>query len=93
MKTTKLPDDHCPYCGTLLRAATSAIGDHEPQFGAPTLCIGCGYVLIFTEENRVREPHPGEIEEMCEQQPGLLAEIAKVQLAIRLVKEEHAKRN
>jgi len=47
---------HCPHCGYTLDAHGTVPGepDSAPSPGDATVCIGCGGVLVFTEELGLR---------------------------------------
>ena len=53
----------CPGCGTNLTGATgvnrSAEGKH-PKEGDYTICVYCGYYLVFRADMSVRQPTPKE---------------------------------
>lgn len=46
-KETEIPDQFCPACFQRLSAATSMGGEHVPEPGDFTVCIGCGNILRF----------------------------------------------
>jgi len=56
MKDTKLSEQPCPYCGSILDGTTSAFGDYDPSPGAMTVCIECTKVSIFDDNLVMRLP-------------------------------------
>lgn len=50
MTTTKLPLVSCPSCGTMLDTATSVLGDAEPLDGDITICLKCGHIMVFEND-------------------------------------------
>lgn len=52
VNNTRVPADHCPYCGLKLDCA-SGVG--QPQPGRNTLCIRCAGVMEFTSDLRLRK--------------------------------------
>jgi hypothetical protein len=61
MRTTRVPPSLCPICGHFLDAASS-ITDPEgtPNPGDVSLCIGCGFRLMFDQQLRLRLPTVAE---------------------------------
>jgi len=45
----------CPNCGKELNSACGLDSEDGPSPGDFTVCIGCGYILAFTEDLGVRE--------------------------------------
>lgn len=61
MKETRVPTCRCPYCDTLLDAATPAEGDAVPEPGDLSVCIKCASPLVFDGHLRLRKPYLGEL--------------------------------
>lgn len=53
---------HCPRCSKEFTAATS-VGpdDARPKPGDPTICFGCGELLVFGADLAPREPTADEL--------------------------------
>jgi len=54
MTTTKMSPTPCPSCGVLLEAATSTFEEATPSDGDITICIKCGHIMMF-ENNQPRD--------------------------------------
>lgn len=56
MTNTTEINHECPYCGTLLEAATEVGGrsGRGPEAGDPTVCFSCATVLVFQKDMTVR---------------------------------------
>lgn len=53
--STIIPESLCPRCKAKLNRASSINAPYaEPRPGDTTLCIGCGILLVFTAEQRLR---------------------------------------
>jgi len=61
MKVALVPKCRCPYCDTLLDAASPAKGDAVPEPGDASVCIKCASPLVFDKDLRLRKPLPGEV--------------------------------
>lgn len=59
-KTTK-----CPKCDHPLNAASFCFGEDakKPSEGDVTACAGCGTLLVFRKDLRLRPPTEGELAE------------------------------
>ncbi|HEY1878489.1 MAG TPA: hypothetical protein VGG68_01005 [Caulobacteraceae bacterium] len=58
---TRLPIDHCPYCGKPHDSATNADpgrDERPPEPGDASMCIGCGSMLIFDDDLKLSKPDP-----------------------------------
>ena len=77
--TPKPADDACPFCGTLLNAATAGPmnPDAVPDPGDWTICIKCAGVLTFTDDLRVRELTDAELAE-AQADPNIISGIIVV---------------
>jgi hypothetical protein len=55
--------DRCPMCGRLSTAATSVdrSADPRPTPGDVSLCFGCGEILVYGDDLKLRAP---ELEEL-----------------------------
>ncbi len=83
IKTFKLEQFKCPYCGTNLNAA-AGVGecDRPPQPGDITICIKCGEVYEFGENlEGVVPSQEKQIEYMS------IPEVNKIRMALALVKK------
>lgn len=62
--TTVLPYQSCLVCGHRMdrhaQLAEPDEEDAEPETGDVTLCIRCGYVMIYDDDLRFRHPTPAE---------------------------------
>jgi hypothetical protein len=65
--TTRLAQDVCPYCGHLLDSAT-AMDDApaRPKPGDVTMCIKCGFLLVFDDTMRLTKPDEALLVEAME---------------------------
>lgn len=43
--TVDIPQQFCPVCFTLLNRTSALTGNHAPEFGDFTICIGCLSIL------------------------------------------------
>ncbi len=80
MKTTRLPESLCPYCGQRFDAATAADpnkSDAVPEPGDITVCIGCASILVFNKNLTVSVPGRREI--------NVTEEIRIAQRAVRML--------
>jgi hypothetical protein len=50
-----MPECACLACGKRLDRATSVDGNHQPEMGDVTICIGCGHLMGFDDDLRLRE--------------------------------------
>lgn len=53
MKTTRIEEDHCPYCGAALSGATHA-GEASPTPNSVSICAYCAKVSIFGDDLMLR---------------------------------------
>jgi len=56
MSTDNLPMSICWHCDRALDAATGIGNDDQPEEGAVSLCMYCGAVAIFGEDQRLEKP-------------------------------------
>ena len=63
--TTRLFESECLGCGKLLGAAADPTDDDAvPEPGDITICIGCGYLMVFADDLTFREIREDEILEV-----------------------------
>jgi len=63
MVSTEISSSECPGCGRYLDVATSFKGE-EPEVGSASICSECGYIAIFDENLKLRDPTEAELEEI-----------------------------
>jgi hypothetical protein len=52
---TRVPPSNCPNCGTELDCASDVLGGNErPSPGDVTICLGCGLLMRFKDDMRLR---------------------------------------
>jgi hypothetical protein len=75
----------CPACGHPIDAAgTPEPGDdYVPAPGDVSICFGCGFVLIFTQNLKLRAPTP---DEYLSFPPEQRAELESIQHKIKAIK-------
>ncbi|MBN1625009.1 MAG: hypothetical protein JW944_00680 [Deltaproteobacteria bacterium] len=63
MKTTRLDEFKCPWCGYALDAVSNAdINENfSPKPGDLSICINCGGWLEFADDMKLIKPSPGNI--------------------------------
>lgn len=54
----------CLQCGALLDAASGMFENATPKAGDCSLCIHCGFAMVFTDELTFRKPTPDEASEI-----------------------------
>lgn len=54
--TTKINDDICPNCKSVLNACTGVNSEQNPSPGDITICFYCGSVLKFSDDMTLVEP-------------------------------------
>jgi hypothetical protein len=67
LKTTRLDQDHCPYCGHGLDSATMVdprVSPPTPQPGDASVCIACGMLLVFDDDLKLQRPTPDLLTQM-----------------------------
>lgn len=53
--TTKIDDDICPNCKSVLNTCTGVNSDQNPSPGDITICFYCGSVLKFNDDMTLLE--------------------------------------
>jgi phage FluMu protein Com len=61
----RIAENRCPYCQTVLTAASSFIDTVAPSEGDITVCINCAEPLIFTADGGIRPPTEAELAEIA----------------------------
>jgi hypothetical protein len=65
--TTRLAPDACAYCGHPLDAATAMDdGPTKPKPGDITMCIKCGFLLVFDDAMKMAKPDQALLAEALE---------------------------
>lgn len=54
--SSDIPQHTCICCGASLDTATNMTGKVKPACGDTTICIQCGYVMVFTSKLTMRRP-------------------------------------
>jgi hypothetical protein len=60
----------CLNCGHVLNAATATYTDDGPKPEDLSVCIGCGYVMVYAEDMSFRELSESEREELKDSEHG-----------------------
>lgn len=84
-KDSRLSDDTCPHCGSLLNGAAT-YGGRPPVPGDASLCIYCGEIGVFGEGLRLSKPSP-EDEAAWDQQPGFRKQLAEFKEKVQRAKQ------
>ena len=80
-RTTKIPATICPSCGWKNDAATHPTEDVAPTPGDLSVCLRCQEIMRFDDGLQLVKPTGQELNDMYRQQPGLRAELFKMQRA------------
>lgn len=73
--------DPCVSCGAPNDADLKAAGDGgAPAPGSLSICWGCGYVSLFGDDLRLRDPSADELLAIMGE-PGVMEAIRRIQLA------------
>lgn len=56
----------CPYCSTQLNNHETYQKDVRPSKGDVSICFHCKSILLFEDNQAIRKPTDGELEEMRE---------------------------
>jgi ribosomal protein L44E len=83
MHTTRHAKQACPNCGYTVDASTNTTGTSGPSAGDYSVCINCAQPLVFAQDLSLTAIALADIHEECR------TAIAKVQLAIRLMKAQN----
>jgi hypothetical protein len=67
MKSTSVPESICLNCGHRLDCVGSLTEETAPSAGDVTLCINCSHIMLFTNELRLRNPTPAELDAISKQ--------------------------
>lgn len=51
----KTSDAHCPNCKALINAAVTVDGASVPQDGDLTVCLYCGHICAYDENQQLRD--------------------------------------
>lgn len=54
----------CPVCSEILDGATNVTDDTSPQKGDVSICVYCGSVLVFNEDQTLRIATDEELKSM-----------------------------
>lgn len=84
-KDVRTRQNHCIECGELLDGATAVDGEGEPNSGDATICIYCGHIMVFDENQRLRNPTREEMIELAGDSRILMIQRAR---AARLEREK-----
>jgi hypothetical protein len=83
-KSTRMPLTSCPWCGHGIDAAMKAHGrQRRPRPGDLSVCLGCAGRLVWGDDDRLRIPFKGELEQTYFAQPGLEAAMEVAANAVR----------
>lgn len=83
MITTEIPAQNCSRCGYLVEATTGVNNQERPNPGDISICMGCGHLTLFAENNARREPTSDEALTMS-----LLPEVITAQLMVANLKHK-----
>ena len=61
----EIPETRCPYCKVKVGAAAAPGDKRSPRENDYTLCVGCGFFLVFTKDLGVRKPDVFESTELA----------------------------
>lgn len=65
MHTSDMPHGRCLACGHSFDAASCMTDDAQPKPGDISICIECGYIMMFGTNLRVRELTASEMIEIA----------------------------
>lgn len=63
-----IPETNCPYCKAKVGAAAAPGDKRSPRENDYTLCMSCGFFLVFTKEANglgLRKPDTFEVTELA----------------------------
>lgn len=81
--TTFMGKDNCPCCKKLLDCATDINGTAKPNPGDISVCIGCGVILVYSEDMALKEAQAMDIFKLPE---NLIVQIYKASELVKRFK-------
>jgi hypothetical protein len=85
--TTPVPEDHCPFCGHKLDAASTPNGA-IPNPGDVSICLSCASALVFDKNLRLQAMSQNEFADL---HPDNQKEILLIQRGIRMLDRRNLK--
>lgn len=61
----RMPMTVCISCRKELDAASGVGVEAKPEPGDVTVCIGCGHIMVFADDLRLRNPKDDEMREIA----------------------------
>lgn len=79
MKTIRLSQNPCPWCGYEIDSHTDAVGIASPSPGDVSVCLSCGGLLQFSKKLALQKLEGNELAQVMLVDPKAYASLVKAQ--------------